>query len=75
MRDIFKGIGEKGRVDEQVLLSGLFVRWDLAKKERSLMNNQGGDNNLKSVAHGGSGLVRERRDFKKRKKGTQVMNK
>lgn len=80
MRDILEGIGEKGRVDDEqmlllLLLFGLFVRWDLAKKERSLKNNQGDDNNLISVAHGGSGLLREMRDFKKRKKGTQVINK
>lgn len=76
LRDIFNGSGEKGRVDEQVLLFGVFEKWNLGdEKERSLKNNQGDDNNLLSVAHGGSGLVRERRDFKKRKKGTQVINK
>ena len=44
----------------------------LEKIDKSFQKQR--DNNLKSVAHGGRGL-REEREFKKRMKGKQVMNK
>ena len=43
----------------------------MEKKETSFQNQ--GDNNLISVAHGGSGF--KVRDFKKKMKGKQVMKK
>lgn len=48
-----------------------FVNWDMVMNDKPFRIQ--GDNNLISVAHEGSGL--KGRDFKKRKKGTQVINK